>query len=95
MPHDRPDRPGVINRDQRSGFVPQDSLQPTFGGGREGGIHLVDADDALELEDRIGEGGVEQGHPHGVAIELALQFRENQADGPRRAGAGGNQRLQA
>jgi hypothetical protein len=81
----------VVDRHQGPGFVAQDSLQRAVGGGLEGGIHLLGAHLPLQLEHRVGEGTVEQRHPHGMAVEPAGQRGKDQPDRPGRSGGGGDQ----
>jgi len=85
----------VVDRYQWPGFVAKDSLQGAVGGGLKGGIDLVCSHGTLQLEHRIGEGSIEQRHPNGMAVELALQLGKDQPNRPGRAGGGRDQRLQA
>ena len=47
---------------------------------RDAHDHLLGCGGPRQLKHRIGERGIQQRHPHGVAVELALQLWEDQAD---------------
>lgn len=82
---------GVVGGDEGFFFVAEDSLQGTFGGCFEGGIDFVDGDFFFQLEDEVGEGGVEEGDPDGDAVEAAFEFWEDHGDGGGRPGGGGDE----
>ena len=91
--HDRGARVvGVVGRDQRPGLVAEDALERAGGGGLEEGVDLFGGGRALDLEDAVGERGVQQRHPHRVAVQAARQFGIDQRD---RGGAAGRRRDQA
>ena len=68
-------------------------MQGALRGRLEGPVHLLHRDAALQFEHRIGERGIEQRHPHGMAIQLALQLREDHPDRLGRSSGGGDQAL--
>ena len=58
-------------------------------------VDLFDRGRPLHLEHAVGERGVQQRHAHREAGQLAQQFRVDQRDRRRRAGAGRDQRQAA
>ena len=81
----------VIHRHQRPFFVTKNSLEGASCRCGKCGIHLIHINGPLQFKHRIGEGGIQQRHPHGMAVELALQLGEDHADGLGGSRGGGDQ----
>src|SRR5690606_23975781 len=73
----------------------EDALQLPFGGGLQQPVHFLRRGGAAHLEHAVGEGGIGQGHPHRVAVQLAPELGEDVGDGGGGAGGGGDQALAA
>mmetsp|Transcript_38573 Transcript_38573/g.115778 ORF Transcript_38573/g.115778 Transcript_38573/m.115778 type:complete len:218 (+) Transcript_38573:150-803(+) len=91
--HDgRPGVVGVIRAHQGLLLVAQNALEdPLLAGLLEGRVHLLPGGRLFDLEDAVREGGVEEGHPDGEAVELALELGINFDDGGGGPGRGGTQ----
>ena len=70
--------------------VGQDALQLALGRCLQRGVDLFGGGRLLQHRDQIDHGDVRGRNAHGVAVELALQFRHHQADRLGGAGGGGD-----
>ena len=81
----------VIGRDQRPRLEAENAGERSGRGGAEQLVDLVRRRRPLQLEDAIGQRGVEHRHAHGMAVQPALQLGIDQRD---RRRAAGRRRLQ-
>ena len=82
----------VVDRDQRALLVAEDAGQRSLRRRRQQAVDLLDVGSALDLEDAVGQRGVEHRHPHREAVQASLQLGEDQPDRRRRAGRRRDQR---
>src|SRR3546814_1158261 len=73
-----------VDRDQGLVGVGDDALQrPALRRRLEDAVHFLKRGVALRRESEVDQADVRRRHPHGRAVELALQFRQHLADGAR------------
>ena len=83
---------GVVRADQRLLLVTQNALERAGLTGRlEGGIDLLLGRGRVDLEDAVGQTGVEKRDADGEAVELALEFGVDLDNGGGRAGGCGTE----
>ena len=70
----------VVDADERPLLVAEDAGERALGRRAQQAVDLLDRRLAGELEDAVGQRGVQQRDAHGVPVEPALQLREDQPD---------------
>ena len=82
----------VVDRHERFLGVAEDALQFAFGSGLHDAVHFVDRRRALRDEGEVDDGHVDRRDAHRVAVELAVQVREDEAHGGGGTGLRGDHR---
>ncbi len=80
----------VVDRDQGFGVVVQDALELAFRGGLQDAVHFFGGRVAAGHERQVDQRHVDGRDADGVAVQLAVQFRQDQAHGGGGAGLGGD-----